>query len=422
MATPLLRLTVAGLIATFVASCSDSHSSSPGDGKNDPFGNGARGANNGNAGSGALGPTADDDAVTTPVHDDTGKLVPTTLPSFPGSGTSNAGLPLPNGMLCDAVAGVEVPIKERIETCFVDKNDESTGVAATLEQVLECVEEADTVHIRLTFHPWFVDNTYGANAIGWDKDGAVDPMMMPPAMDPMMMPPAMDPMMMPPAMDPMMMGKPPKMPKGGKGGHTFKDLVGSDHAEIILTDATGKEVMQFKLDYLSVDADKASGYGALGVLGGEGKVILGDPAHIVRWSTSMDLNLNDRGYASYLVDSPATDADYTPSSEAPEWDYRVVYEAWIDLDAFGAGGFGGATIEYVHASPAKADGNTIEVKKGKCPPCTDPDGCHDVPPPPDKPCGGNDPDNRCVDAGPPDNPGDPIDCKENPEQDGCHVE
>jgi hypothetical protein len=290
------------------------------------------------------------------------------LPTFPGSGTSNAGDPLPNGMLCDAVEGAGSPIPERIEQCYFDKNDPAaTDPAATLEQVLECVADTSTVHIRLTFHPWFVDNTYGDNSVGWhvpkpDANG--------------------------------------KLRGPSKGGHSFNDLVESDHAEITFTDANGAKVMQFKLDYLSADPSRPSGYGSLGVLGGEGSMILGDAADVVRWSTSEDLNLNDRGYASYTSESPATDMDYTPNPDAPEWDYRVVYEAWIDIDAFGAAGFGGAEISYVHASPSKADSNTVEVKPGDCP-CNDPDGCHKNPPPPpptDK-CGSNDPDNVCGDAG-----------------------
>ncbi|HMI90926.1 MAG TPA: hypothetical protein VK509_06155 [Polyangiales bacterium] len=296
-----------------------------------------------------------------------------TLPSFPGSGTSAAGDPLPNGMLCDSVPGQASPIPERIEECFFDKNDPGAMVpAATLEQVLECVEDADTVHIRLTFHPWFVDNTYGENSVGWHTGTTGN-------------------------------GKP------RKGGHGFKDLVESDHAEILLKDAGGAVVMQFKLDYLSVDASQASGYGSLGVLGGEGMMILGDPAHVVRWTSSQTRNLNERGYGEYTTESPATDENYTPNPATPEWDYRVVYEAWIDLAAFGSAGFGGAGIEFVHASPSKASSNTVEVVPGKCPPCQDPDGCHDDPPPPPPPCGSSDPDAVCGDAGiPDDNGGMPV--------------
>lgn len=60
---------------------------------------------------------------------------------------------------------------------------------------------------------------------------------------------------------------------------------------------------------------------------------------------------------------------------------RVVYEVWVDIDAFGESGFGGALIEHVHASPAKAEHDTIEVTPGPCP-CERDGGCGDGPPPP----------------------------------------
>jgi hypothetical protein len=294
----------------------------------------------------------------------------TKLPTFPGAGTSNASEPLPNGMLCDSVAGDATPIPERIEECHFDKNDPNAMTpAATLEQVLECVDGTDTVHIRLTFHPWFVDNTYGENSVNWHTR------------------------------------RPAKMNGPRKGGHSFDDLLESDHAEIILKDGSGAVAVQLKLDYISADPAQPSGYGALGVLGGEGEMIIGDPADVVRWMTSEDRNLNERGYASYIVDSPATDENFTANPATPEWDYRVVYEAWIALRAFGAAGFGGATIEYVHASPSKAASNTLETEPGDCP-CSDPDGCHDTPPPP---CTSNDPDAVCADGGiPPSNGGEPV--------------
>jgi hypothetical protein len=262
-----------------------------------------------------------------------------TLPTFPGAGTSDAGDPLPNGMLCDSVPGEDLPIADGgMATCFFDKNTDDPNVAATLEQVLECVEDTDTVHIRLTFHPWFVDNTYGVNSIGW----------------------------------------PPRR------GHRWTDLTKSDHAEIILKNGAGEIVLRFKLDYVTEDPSAPSGYGSLGVTGGDGSVLVGDASAIVKYSTSIDRNLNERGYGDYLPDSPATDEDYTANTDAPEWDFRVVYEAWIDLSVFGDEGFGGATIEYVHASPAKAESDTIETEPGDCPP---------------PPCVDNDPDTDCAEGG-----------------------
>ena len=225
-------------------------------------------------------------------------------------------------MVCDAVARERnTRIVKPVTKCLLPPK--GTKPAATLEQVLECASGRDAVHLRLTFDPAFVDNTFGAGSIGWPH----------------------------------------------RRGHTFvKDLTKSDHAELMVSDANGREVAHFKLDYVSPDPSAHSGYASLGVRGGDGAMIAGDPAWIVEWNTSISRNLNERGYASYTVDSPATDAKYTPNAQAPEWDYRVVYEAWIDVAAFGSAGFGDATIESVHASPAKSGEDTVIVKPGDCPP------------------------------------------------------
>jgi hypothetical protein len=272
---------------------------------------------------------------------------------FPGAGTGNAGAPLAGGMICDAVArkaanSATSNAAKPVTECLVAKD--GTRAAATLERVLECVAGRDAIRLRLTLDPSFVDNTFGVNSIGWPH----------------------------------------------KRGHTFdRDLTKSDHAEFIVTDAAGKQVVRFKLDYISPDPKAPSGFGTLGVLGGDGGMVVGDPAWIVKWNTSISRNLNERGYASYTVDSPATDDKYTPNPAAPEWDFRVVYEAWVDLAAFTTG-FGGATIEFVHASPAKGGTDTLDVMRGKCPPewCLpdDPKCPSTLPPTPDAgTCGPDDP-------------------------------
>ena len=397
--TTQIRVVAAALPFLMAAgACSDSHSSGDGNPKG-----GAGSAANGTAGTGS---------------DWRQNLPNPILPVFPGAGTSPVAQPLPNGKICDSVA-LEGPVPEQVGQCFFDDQQQ---VAATLEQVLECAEEdmTNTVHLRLTFQPWFVDNTYGANAIGWSREeraaAAAAAAAAAGAMDPA-------PMDMPAPMGKMAKGGMPKMGKG-PNGHSFKDLLGSDHAELIITDRNGKLVMQFKLDYISEDASRPSGYGSLGVLGGDGGMITGDPDDIVQWMTSLDRNFNERGYSSYTTDSPATDADYTPNADTPEWDYRVVYEAWIDLDAFGSVGFEGAKIEYVHASPSKVASNTIEVTPGDCPPCGEnpDDDCDGTPPPP---CGSN-PDDDCG-GGPPTmrpDAGTDVECiDKNPGDDSaCHVD
>jgi hypothetical protein len=231
--------------------------------------------------------------------------------------------------------------------------------AAVVEHRIEVVNDARWIHLRLTFNPDFVDNSYGANAIGWG-DVAVD------------VPPAQ-----PPA--PGMMN-PKKAPKPKKGGHTFKDLVGSDHAELQMYDATGELITQFKLDYLSEVDGLVSGYGCAGVTGGEGKIIVGEADWILGATSSMDRNLNGCGGTEYLEDSPATDDDYTPNADAPYWDYRVVYEAWVAEAPFAAQGIGDVRLEYVHASPSKAESDTQNVTPGPCPPAYEPPPVTTAPP------------------------------------------
>jgi hypothetical protein len=214
------------------------------------------------------------------------------------------------------------------------------------------------IHLRVTFDPSFVDNTYGENACcGWEADGATatDP--------PPMMPAPMG------GMAPAPMGgmQPGKMKPGKKGGHTFNDLVGSDHVELLLTDGTGNTVMDFDVDYVTADAGSACGYRTLGVTGGEGKMVKGNVSAVLGASTSIDRDLNGCGYC-YTTDSPLTDENYTPNAATPNWDYRVVYEVWLDLDAFGSAGFGQAYITNVHASPSKLENNTVEVTPTPCPP------------------------------------------------------
>ena len=96
-------------------------------------------------------------------------------------------------------------------------------------------------------------------------------------------------------------------------------------------------------------------------------------------STSLDRNLNGCGYCKSAacassgdctIDSPTTDSMYTPNPLTPNWDYRVVYEAWIDLNAFGSAGFGQAYITYTHSSPGKKV-DTINVVPTPCPPTWD---------------------------------------------------
>jgi hypothetical protein len=228
---------------------------------------------------------------------------------------------------------------------------------AVIEHEFVTYEGVPAVHIRIVLDPTFADNTYGANTIGWSRD------------------------------------------------HKFGDLVGSDHCEVVVLNSAGEVVFDFWLDYLTADASAPCGYSSLGVSGGEGRVNLGDESAILAWTSSIDTNLNDRGYCDgYLVDSPATDAMCTPNPAAPDWDFRVVYEVWIALSAFDPTAFGSAYMSSVHASPSKFDTNTVEVEPGECPCPEDVDTSQCEPPPTtgdcvnDSECGDNEfcYDSHCV--------------------------
>jgi len=224
-----------------------------------------------------------------------------------------------------------------------------TTPLAVIEHELVTYMGVPAVHIRIVLDPTFADNTYGTNIVGWMRD------------------------------------------------HRFGDLVGSDHVEVVALNANGEVIFDFWLDYLTADDTAPCGYSSLGVSGGEGRVNLGDETAILAWTSSIDDNLNARGYCdAYLVDSPATDAMCTPNPAAPDWDYRVVYEVWIARSAFDPVGFGSAYMSSVHASPSKFDTNTVEVEPGECP-CPEgfePSYCETIPPPPgdctgDGDCGEN---------------------------------
>jgi hypothetical protein len=217
--------------------------------------------------------------------------------------------------------------------CFSGTGDATPqDPAVVIEQVIEKLNGKEYVHIRITFDPSFTDNTYGAGSCcGW----------------------------------------PPRR------GHSFDpDLAKSDHTELQITDAQGNVVMNFKLDYITAEASSPCGFGTLGVAGGDGSMISGNAAHILAVATSLDRNINGCGYCKNAacapsgdctIDSPPTDANFTPNPATPNWDYRNVYEVWIDIAAFNGLGFGQAFITYTHASPSKS-ADTIQVDSTPCPP------------------------------------------------------
>jgi hypothetical protein len=267
-------------------------------------------------------------------------------PHFPGSGTSfrplTPGCGPETASQCtgsceqgDGAVPTQV-IRPPATLCFSGEGDPTPeDPSVVIEQVIERSGDREYVHARVTFDPFFTDNTYGeGSCCGWPE----------------------------------------------RRGHRFGDLTGSDHTELLLTDAAGNVAMNFKIDLITTNASSPCGFGTLGVTGGDGSMLAGGVEHVLAVATSADRNLNGCGYCESpacgpsgdcTVDSPATDASFAPAEETPSWDYRQVYEVWIDTAAFGDAGFGQAFVTYTHSSPAKASQDTVIVEPKPCPPTWD---------------------------------------------------
>jgi hypothetical protein len=92
-----------------------------------------------------------------------------------------------------------------------------------------------------------------------------------------------------------------------------------------------------------------------------------DASLILECTSSLYRNLITCGYFDYMkttlsLSSPVTDEQYTPDPLAPYWDFRVVYDIWVEPDVFGASGFGRAEVIVVHASPSKLDSHNLYVQ------------------------------------------------------------
>jgi len=183
-------------------------------------------------------------------------------------------------------------------------------------------QNSNTVTIRVTFSKAFVDNCYkpSGNADNWNR------------------------------------------------GHKFGDLTGSDHLQWSLKNGAGTEVLKFKQDYISANANGynyPSGYGTLGFSGDGSTPSPGLASDVLSFRTSLTTNLNDYGYV-LLTDSPPTDANYTPNPAQPNWIYDVWYEVTVKASVFGASGFGFVDVASVHASPSKTGNNTEIITNNPC--------------------------------------------------------
>ena len=208
-------------------------------------------------------------------------------------------------------------VGESCTTIVMGGNPNQSGIDGTVK-ALWTINPNNTVTIKTTLDKTLVDNTYGTNVIGWP------------------------------------------------GAHTFTDLVTADNMQMQLFDATGTKKMDFKLDYISASAAAPSGYKSLGVTGGDGSITMGSASDVVSVNTSLDSNLNAKGYV-LTTNSPATNSSYAPNATYPNWNYNVVYEATVNLSAFGAAGFGYPKVVSLNVSPSKIGRTQIDVIPSVCP-------------------------------------------------------
>jgi len=182
------------------------------------------------------------------------------------------------------------------------------------------------VYFALKFAPALVDNTYGANAIGWGSDAP-----------------------------------------SGKD-HKFKDLKGSDKAQFQFTNSLGEVVFDFDMDYFSEIGSGADAYRSGGATEGDGTVHTGDAAYLLEYGSSLGYSFAMAEQAgadisALIVNSPASDTSYSPNLDFPYWQFPVVYEGRVDGTAF-ANGFGGVTIPIAHVSPNKLGANKVYPEIG----------------------------------------------------------
>jgi hypothetical protein len=210
------------------------------------------------------------------------------------------------GQTCDSAPG------EGEHVCFYRDGDRTTPMAEAIYR-FEVTSLGEAWRVSLILAESFVDNTWGERSSSGYRDR----------------------------------------------GHTFRDLVRSDHAQIAFSDSDGHGRVEIRIDYLSESADVASGYRSLGVWGGDGRIVSGFGSGVLFATSSLDDNLNLHGCAIDQTSSPAPGA-------CEGWEPRVIYTVWLSPETFDPSGFGAPSLDHIHASPSRTT-NTIEVTKAPCP-------------------------------------------------------
>ncbi len=181
-----------------------------------------------------------------------------------------------------------------------------TGYPVPAAKLIAYIDANGNIVAKLTVDKRLNDNTYGANTIGWPGNN-----------------------------------------------HTLDHLLKSDKANFVFYNKNGTKVLDFFLDYMTATNTYPSGYGILGVTGGDGSISVGSASSILNSNSSLNRNFNQYGYV-LTTNSPATNSSYTPNPSYPNWIFEMVYEVTIDKAAFGGtAGFGDVFVPSLHNSPNK---------------------------------------------------------------------
>jgi hypothetical protein len=143
----------------------------------------------------------------------------------------------------------------------------------------------------------------------------------------------------------------------------FSNLTSSDKAEFRFTDTKGNVVFDFYVDYISA-ATKAifpngtvlypSGYGTLGLSGGDGGLVKGGASNLLFATTSLTDNLMKPQFTNgFTVNSAPETAPLSGVSIPAGWNYKNSYTVIVSKKAFGTNGFGSVSIPLIHDSPPK---------------------------------------------------------------------
>ncbi|GEO08609.1 hypothetical protein SAE01_11050 [Segetibacter aerophilus] len=195
--------------------------------------------------------------------------------------------------------------------CFVSPDATKSGIVFANSTVTYNADK--TVTIRTTLAKTFVDNSYGTGVVGWPGDN-----------------------------------------------HKFNHLVTSDMLQLALLSRSGAKVLEFKIDYFSLNSNNPlypNHYGTTGVTSNDGEMLAGNAGEILKVKTSISENFKNYWHSNddniLTVNSPNANGSYAiTNSKYAGWDFDV----WYEVTVANLSSFEGSVIPVIsglHASPSK---------------------------------------------------------------------